>query len=57
MAQPRIELFAVELGSLDQTIDLSDGGGAIYVIAEQPGLTIMFRQFVDDFDARQCNRQ
>ena len=39
MPQPRIGLLAVDLGGLDQAVDLSGGGGAIGGIAEQPGLT------------------
>lgn len=38
MAQPRIGLLAVDLGGLDQAIDLRAGGRAVGGIAEQPGL-------------------
>ena len=38
VAQPRIGLLAVELGGLDQAVDLGAGGGALGRIAEQPRL-------------------
>ena len=38
MAQPRIGLLAVDLGGLDQTVDLRAGAGAVGGIAEQPSL-------------------
>jgi len=37
MAQPRIGLLAVDLGGLDQAVDLCAGGGAVDGIAEQSG--------------------
>ncbi|MNN92212.1 hypothetical protein D3C81_2104590 [compost metagenome] len=38
VAQPRIGLLAVDLGGLDQTVDLGTGGGALGRVAEQPSL-------------------
>lgn len=39
MAQPRIGLLAVDLGSLDQAVDLCAGRGAFRRVTEQPGFT------------------
>ena len=36
MAQPRIGLLAVDLGGLDQAVNLCAGGGAVDGITEQP---------------------
>ncbi|MNE93880.1 hypothetical protein D3C80_1917850 [compost metagenome] len=38
VAQPRIGLLAVDLGGLDQAVDLGAGGSALGRIAEQPTL-------------------
>lgn len=41
VAQPRIGLLAVDLGGLDQAVDLGTGGGAFGRVAEQPSLALM----------------
>ena len=38
MAQPRIGLLAVDLGGLNQAVDLCAGTGAVHGVAEQPSL-------------------
>lgn len=46
VAQPRIELLAVDLGGLEQTVDLCTGSGAVDVIAEQPCFAPMKKGFM-----------
>ena len=36
VAQPRVGLLAVDLGGLDQAVDLRAGSGTVYGVAEQP---------------------
>lgn len=38
VAQPRIRLLAVDLGGLEQAVDLRAGNGTIDDIIQQPGL-------------------
>lgn len=45
MAQPRVGLSAVDLGGLDQAVDLSGGGGAIGGIGLTPNDKRLDRSF------------
>ena len=45
MALPRIGLLAVDLGGLDQAVNLSTGGGAFGRIAEPPCLAPYEKRF------------
>lgn len=45
VALPRIGLLAVELGGLDQAVNLSTGGGAFGRIAEPPCLAPYDKRF------------
>jgi len=49
VAQPRIGLLAVDLGGLDQAVDLGTRVGALGCVAEKPCLTAYYKRFY-------CNR-